>query len=70
MIFREMHSDYYEGGESMKKPSKAQVVGAIAMIIGFIGTQIANKSDDMARDEMKAELKEEILSELSERESS
>lgn len=54
----------------MKKPSKAQIVGAIAMIIGFIGTQIGNKSDDMARDEMKAELKEEILSELNERESS
>lgn len=46
--------------------SKAKLVAAIAMIIGGIGTLISNKAEDLARDEMKAELKEELLNELSE----
>lgn len=51
------------------KGNKAKILAGVALVIGFIGTLLANKSDEMAREEMKAELKDEILNELSERDS-
>lgn len=46
--------------------SKAKLIATIAMIVGGIGALISDKADGLARDEMKAELKEELLNELKE----
>ena len=51
------------------KRSKAEILSVLALIIGGIGTLVAHKSDEVARDELKAELKDEILNELQKRDS-
>lgn len=51
------------------KWSKAKILATLALIIGGIGTLISEKSDEMAMDEMKAELKNEILNDLQKRDS-
>lgn len=50
------------------KLDKVKLISMIAMGIGFIGTVISNKADEMAReqmrDEMRDEIKDEVLTEL------
>lgn len=44
--------------------SKAKAIAFLALIVGGIGGLLTAKADEIARDEMKAELKDEILNEL------
>ena len=53
--------EYSKGGIDM---SKAKAIAFLALIVGGIGGLLTAKADEIARDEMKAELKDEILNEL------
>jgi len=44
--------------------NKGKILMALALGLGFIGNILANKSDELSREEMKKELKSELLSEL------
>lgn len=51
------------------KADKAKIVACVGLLLGLIGTLFTSKSDELARDKMKAELKDEILNELNKRDS-
>lgn len=51
------------------KIDKVKINSGIALLIGFIGSAVANRADELARDEMKKEIEEDVLKKLEERDS-
>ena len=46
--------------------NKGKILMGIGLAFGFIGTLLTSKSDELAREDMKQQIKSEVLSELQE----